>query len=60
MKSQKHVLDQESTLMAAKKARQVVSRVLVQSGLKSQQSMFLIQPTTVKKTTVVHRVLSFD
>jgi len=60
MKSQKHLLDQESMLMVAKKARQVVSRALVQSGLKSQQSMFLIQPATVKKTKVVHRVLSFD
>jgi hypothetical protein len=60
MKTQRHVLDQETGLMAAKKARQMKSRALVNSGVKTQQSMFLIQPAIVHKTTVTHRVLSFD
>jgi ATP-dependent Clp protease ATP-binding subunit ClpA len=60
MNSQAHVIDQENALMAAKKARQEESRALVNQGTKNQQSMFLIQPSTVNKTRVVHRVLSFD
>lgn len=60
MNSQPHVIDQENALMAAKMARQDKSRALVKHGTKTQQSMFLIQPSTVSKTRVVHRVLSFD
>jgi ATP-dependent Clp protease ATP-binding subunit ClpA len=60
MISQPHLIDQENALMAAKKARQESSRALVNQGKKTQQSMFLIQPSTVSKTRVVHRVLSFD
>ena len=60
MKSNQQAFDQENALLAAKKARQEKARALVKSGQKSQQSMFLIQPSTAKAVKVVHRVLSFD
>ena len=60
MKSNQLAFDQGNTLLAAKKARQEKARELVRSGQVTQQSMFLIQPSTAKAVKVVHRVLSFD
>lgn len=47
-------------LEAAKREGQAKSRALVESGERSQESMFLISKSLVKEATVRHRVLSFD
>jgi len=60
MKATNRSLAQKTSLMAAKKARQEKTRALLRSGQKTQESMFLIQPSTFKEIKVVHRVLSFD
>lgn len=53
----KHAKD--AVLTAAKRERQAVSRARVQSGERTQESMFLIAPSAAKTAKVRHRVLSF-
>jgi len=60
MKASNQAISQKTSLTVAKKARQEKSRMLVRSGQKSQESMFLIQPSIFEEIKVVHRVLSFD
>jgi len=60
MKTARHLLDSNNALMTAKKARQEKVRSQIRAGQKTQQSMFLIQPSVVKEVSVIHRVLSFD
>jgi hypothetical protein len=50
---------EDETLAAAKRERQQRTRALVESGARSQESMFFISPALAKSATVKHRVLSF-
>jgi len=47
-------------LLAGKRKRQAKSRALVESGQRSQESMFFIAPAVAKAATVRHRTFSFD
>ncbi|WP_150430726.1 hypothetical protein [Dechloromonas sp. CZR5] len=49
----------DKVLIAAKRERQEKSRVLVESGERSQESMFFIAPSIARAAKVRHRVLSF-
>lgn len=49
----------DKILIAAKRERQEKSRALVESGERSQESMFFIAPSIAKTAKVRHRVLSF-
>lgn len=49
----------DRALASAKRERQARARALVESGVRSQESMFFISPTVVKAAIVRHRVLSF-
>lgn len=57
-KRQRAHLD-DVTLSAAKRERQARSRLLVQTGVRTQESMYLIAPSLAKAAKVRHRVLSF-
>lgn len=50
---------EDKALASAKRGRQARARALVESGVRSQESMFFISPTVVKAAIVRHRVLSF-
>lgn len=50
----------DTALDAAKRGRQARSRALVESGARTQESMFLIAPAIVKTIKVKHRATSFD
>jgi hypothetical protein len=60
MKETNQSLAQKTSLMAAKKVRQAKAYALLRSGQKTQESMFLIQPSTFQEIKVTHCVLSFD
>lgn len=49
----------DDVLRAAKRERQEESRRLVQNGVRSQESMFLIPPVMARNATVRHRTKSF-
>lgn len=49
----------DEILAAAKRERQAVSRARVQTGARTQESMYLILPKAAKTAKVRHRVLSF-
>lgn len=51
--------NEDKALASAKRERQARARALVESGVRSQESMFFISPTVVKAAIVRHRVLSF-
>ena len=50
---------EDKALTVAKREQQASARALVESGARSQESMFFISPTVVKAAIVRHRVLSF-
>lgn len=50
---------EDKALAAAKREQQARSRALVESGQRSQESMFFISPALAKSAIVQHRVLSF-
>lgn len=53
------LIHEDKALASAKQDRQARARALVESGMRSQESMFFISPTVVKAAIVRHRVLSF-
>lgn len=50
---------EDKVLALAKRERQARARALLESGARSQESMFFISPAVVKATKVKHRALSF-
>lgn len=50
----------DKVLLAAKRKRQAESRALVESGERSQESMFFIAPSIARAAIVKHRVIVFD
>lgn len=55
----RHFVHEDKQLADAKRERQARARVLVESGARSQKSMFFISPHLAKSVSVRHRVLSF-
>ena len=53
-------MSNDDTIWAEKRARQAKSRLLVESGARTQESMFFIAPSIARSAVVLHRVLSFD
>lgn len=49
----------DEVLRAAKSGRQERSRELVRSGVRSQESMFLIAPSLARSAVVRHRTRNF-
>lgn len=50
----------DKALLAAKRKRQAKSRALVESGSRSQESMFFIAPSIARAAVVEHRAFVFD
>lgn len=50
----------DKALAAAKRKRQSLSRALVESGQRSQESMFFIAPVLARTAEVRHRTLDLN
>jgi hypothetical protein len=50
----------DKVMLAAKRKRQALSRALVMSGSRSQESMFFIAPSIARSAVVQHRTFVFD
>jgi hypothetical protein len=57
---EKKIKHNESSLTLGKREQQARSRALVESGQRTQESMFLISPDIARAAIVEHRVFSFD
>lgn len=60
MKTSAPVVVKDVALEAAKREHQARSRALVESGARTQQSMYLFSPDIVKTLKIRHRATSFD
>ncbi len=59
MTDQREKIHTDTTLEDAKRESQARSRALVESGVRTQESMFLIAPALVKEIKVRHRTTDF-